>query len=226
MLNPDILILDEVLTVGDIGFRAKCYGILGEKAEKCAIIIVSHSMPEIFRLCTSVMVLNKGRDIYCGQDIPEGVSCYYKLQKEPKGTIFKSRYGEITNVEIEATNALRPILTVFGSLSIKIHANLSYEILNPIIHIGILDQSLQNVWSTDSSMNCKEIKNKHGQISITAKIQSLPLKPGLYYVDIAIADERNINIITRTHLKYSIQIHGRCSGYGATIGLAHWEQAS
>jgi lipopolysaccharide transport system ATP-binding protein len=59
-MNPDILILDEVLAVGDHAFRSKCYLNLGRLLPDTATIIVSHSDQQIGRLCTSAIVLNGG----------------------------------------------------------------------------------------------------------------------------------------------------------------------
>ena len=67
--NPDILILDEVLAVGDIGFRAKCYNRIYQIKNDAAVIFVSHSMPHIDRLCTSGIVLRGGCAPHYGDTI-------------------------------------------------------------------------------------------------------------------------------------------------------------
>ena len=67
MVQPDILILDEVLSVGDGAFRkkseAKMREIIGRGA---ATILVSHSLGQVQELCTKVLWLEKGRQIACG----------------------------------------------------------------------------------------------------------------------------------------------------------------
>lgn len=59
-MEPDVLIIDEVLAVGDVSFRAKCYERINELLEKSAIIFVSHSMPQISKICTSAIFMNRG----------------------------------------------------------------------------------------------------------------------------------------------------------------------
>lgn len=61
-LEPDILIIDEVLAVGDAGFQKKCLGKMKEVAAKSdrTILFVSHSMPAIANLCTEAIWLDKG----------------------------------------------------------------------------------------------------------------------------------------------------------------------
>ena len=59
-LNPDVLILDEVLAVGDVGFRTKCYNRIDKIADRSAIIFVTHSMPHVGRMCDKTIFMEKG----------------------------------------------------------------------------------------------------------------------------------------------------------------------
>ena len=50
-MEPDVLIIDEVLAVGDVSFRAKCYERISELMKDCCIILVTHSMPQVSKIC-------------------------------------------------------------------------------------------------------------------------------------------------------------------------------
>ena len=65
-LDPDVLILDEVLAVGDASFRSKCYRRIGELLDRCAVIFVSHAIEQIARISTSALVLGRGRQVLQG----------------------------------------------------------------------------------------------------------------------------------------------------------------
>ena len=66
-ISPDILLLDEILAVGDIKFRMKCYNALNRKTESgCAAILVSHNTIDINRICTDCLVMDKGLTTYTG----------------------------------------------------------------------------------------------------------------------------------------------------------------
>jgi lipopolysaccharide transport system ATP-binding protein len=65
-MNPDILILDEVLAVGDAAFRAKCFKRIGTIASKSAIIFVSHDQSQINRICDKALLLEKGNSLFLG----------------------------------------------------------------------------------------------------------------------------------------------------------------
>lgn len=75
-LEPEILIVDEVLAVGDAQFQKKCLGKMGDVAkEGRTVLIVSHQMPMIRNLCSKCLYLNDGRIDYAG--VPEKVIPYY-----------------------------------------------------------------------------------------------------------------------------------------------------
>src|SRR4029453_13108519 len=77
LIKPDVLILDEVVAVGDEGFRSKCYQVVGDMLARCAVVVVSHSMPMIYRLSTQVMVVSNGEAVFSG-DPTRGIECYIK----------------------------------------------------------------------------------------------------------------------------------------------------
>lgn len=65
-LEPDILLLDEVLAVGDASFRSKCYRRISELKRRCAIIFVSHMMEQIASVCDDVLLLEQGQVTFHG----------------------------------------------------------------------------------------------------------------------------------------------------------------
>jgi len=77
LIQPDVLILDEVIAVGDEGFRSKCYQVIGDLLARCAVVFVSHSMPMIYRLSTHVMALSNGEAVFVG-DPARGIDTYLR----------------------------------------------------------------------------------------------------------------------------------------------------
>lgn len=71
LVNPDILILDEVLSVGDGAFRVKSENKMRETISGGATtILVSHALEQVRGMCTKVLWLNRGRQIEYGEDVP------------------------------------------------------------------------------------------------------------------------------------------------------------
>jgi lipopolysaccharide transport system ATP-binding protein len=81
-LDPDILLIDEALAVGDIFFRQKCYKRLEElKNRGCAIILVSHGMNEVEQFCKRALLLDHGNPAFLGP-ASEAVKHYYLIEQE------------------------------------------------------------------------------------------------------------------------------------------------
>ena len=66
-LDPDLVLLDEVLAVGDVRFRTKCYQRIGKILKRAAVIYVAHDMNQIARICDSVIVMDRGRVTFEGE---------------------------------------------------------------------------------------------------------------------------------------------------------------
>lgn len=78
-IDPDVLIVDEALAVGDIFFRLKCYERLERLRQKgCTVILVTHSMDDVMHYCDDVLLLHHGNAVYQG-DATEAINRYYAL---------------------------------------------------------------------------------------------------------------------------------------------------
>lgn len=78
-VEPDVLIVDEVLSVGDIAFQLKCFKKFEEfKKQGKTILFVTHSITDILRNCTRTIIIDSGRKIFDG-GVKEGVEKYKKI---------------------------------------------------------------------------------------------------------------------------------------------------
>ena len=80
-MEPDILLIDEVLAVGDLGFQIKCLNSTSGLLKNAALILVSHSMPSISRICNTVLNLENGRSIGFFNNVAKGIDLYYQRYK-------------------------------------------------------------------------------------------------------------------------------------------------
>jgi lipopolysaccharide transport system ATP-binding protein len=80
-LEPDVLILDEVLAVGDAAFRNKCYNRIGKLQHGAAVIFVSHSMEQVARICNSGLLLRNGGTVGM-QSTDAAINSYEKENNE------------------------------------------------------------------------------------------------------------------------------------------------
>ena len=114
-VDPDILIVDEVLSVGDMAFQMKCFKKFEQfKERKKTILFVSHNVNDILINCTRAMILQQGRCIFDG-DAKEGVERYKKLMSGID--IEENRGGETETEAIQYEHAyeLNNDMLVYGN---------------------------------------------------------------------------------------------------------------
>lgn len=106
-LDPEILLVDEVLAVGDAEFQKKCLGKMNGVAKQGrTVLFVSHNMPAIQALCTRCIVLQAGR-LQAASGVPEGIRLYHAGAQDSDGD--NSR-GEVTIRDFRVNASLTPHL--------------------------------------------------------------------------------------------------------------------
>ena len=97
-IDPDILILDEVLAVGDVAFQRKCLDKMREVGRQGrAVIFVSHSMGSIQEFCDRAIVLRKGRIVLDTMDVKKAIAVYVDDGERPRWTVWQNSGDEYRN---------------------------------------------------------------------------------------------------------------------------------
>jgi lipopolysaccharide transport system ATP-binding protein len=86
LMQPDVLFLDEILAVGDIGFVIKCLNAMRKLTARSAVVFVSHNMQFVSDFCTRVLVLNHGTALLDSPNPAEGIDRYFALVKHQQLT--------------------------------------------------------------------------------------------------------------------------------------------
>lgn len=103
-VEPDILIVDEALSVGDIFFKQKCYARLEEFRNRgVPIILVSHAMTDVEQFCQRALLLDKGNVLFEGS-ASEAVKRYYLLEQKDRTVASK----QSNNVSQQDADLMRP----------------------------------------------------------------------------------------------------------------------
>ncbi len=115
-MKPDILILDEVLAVGDAGFKMKSLNKMYEIMNETAVIFVNHNMATLSRVCNKILYLKDGQTQYFGDNVLHGIERYLAQFEDEQGFIDyngKAQFNEIvvaSNVDRGFDIKERPIL--------------------------------------------------------------------------------------------------------------------
>ncbi|QOR73382.1 ATP-binding cassette domain-containing protein [Cruoricaptor ignavus] len=147
--EPDVLILDEVLAVGDAGFKTKSLNKMKEIMQNAAVIFVSHSMPQISRVCDSVLFMRHGKEYYIGNNVHKGIEMYFEEFKGEKGTVLNNG-AELSNFLINGINTYNGKEKVSVSYGDDIILEFDVKITDPkikdySINIDFIDKDLKLV---------------------------------------------------------------------------------
>jgi ABC-type polysaccharide/polyol phosphate transport system ATPase subunit len=201
--KPDILLIDEVLAVGDARFRNKCLAALAEyRRQAKAIIYISHDLDQIRNLCSRVMVLEHGKCIYLGP-VGDGLTVYErsiygggKTQLDPQPLDDFS--DVISKMKMKATQvALQHARPVFN-LDFQFHSEAEADVAAIVIVTKAGDRYPLIYEEVPFHMN-------RGFNAMQGTIKS-DLKTGSYDVYFHIRDEVQRNVYSQYRLPGGLQI--------------------
>ncbi len=187
-LDSEIMIMDEVLAVGDMAFQKKCLDKMTQvsKDEGRTILYVSHNMNTIRQLCDRVIVLNHGRVTFDG-DVEEGISIYMDeeecSQKEIDLTACKRTHdhasmGEVVLERIVSDRDSGWRIPVTEKLEFSIHLKANKDLENVGFRMGLstADGFAITVFLAPNLFSCK----KGEKITIPLQADTSLLAPGKY----------------------------------------------
>jgi lipopolysaccharide transport system ATP-binding protein len=183
-LEPEILIVDEVLAVGDAQFQKKCLGKMEEVGKDGrTVLFVSHNMSTIESLCNTALLLKQGQ-IEEYDNVNKIIQSYVKSQKELLKTNEKGRLKISRELYIEKTEIQPNIIRSGDPLSLNICFSSSEDILIQHLVVLILNQMGTRVGVLDlrkTDLNAFMV-NKDSICSIEVKIDKIPLIEGEYEI--------------------------------------------
>lgn len=152
-LEPDLLIVDEALSVGDVGFQARCLDRLEQLIEGGAsILLASHDIQLIKNYCTGAICLDNGRVVAEGD--PERVTEHYYFlmrqggqvgedalawQADAEGVRFQGRRGEVEGVEIEHSDATTSKFATGDDLRVRVWGRIYAPDVMPAVALTLRD---------------------------------------------------------------------------------------
>ena len=147
-MEPDILLLDEVLAVGDAGFRMKSYNKMAELMNKTAVIFVSHSMPDVAYSCDKALFLSHGVIKYYGYNVSHAIQSYFASFKSSNFRIEFNEGADIVDLKVNGllNSYDEPIELNYGDdLNLDFDLLIKEEISEYSISLIITDKDLKIV---------------------------------------------------------------------------------
>ena len=191
-VDPEILLVDEVLAVGDEGFQKKCLDRVGEmQKEGRTIVFVTHAMAFVQQICDSATLLDAGRMRASGDT--EHVIREFRavMARRRTGIADQAATHEIEIQDVDLLDAKgRPNTMVAPgqSLSVQIELRSNRPIDDPVVVVGIHNARDEWVFTTDTERLDVGLGRLDGKLRVTFDLKAIPLLEGQYFVTIGVRD--------------------------------------
>ncbi len=198
-IQPDILIVDEILAVGDQAFQVKCVDAIMEmKRRGTTIIIVSHNLNMMQTLCTHLVWIEKGKVRSSGttsEVAAQYVAYSYEQEGKLTAVVNFERHGdqvmEITAVRLlNAAGAEQQQFQTGDEMIIEMNYFANKPIPNPEFGLAIHRQDGVHVNGPNTQLAGLDVGIVEGEGKILYHIKHLPLLPAQYLVTTAVHDSR------------------------------------
>lgn len=196
LLKPDVLLLDEILAVGDLDFRTKCQIKIAETLETAAVVLVSHNNAILSRCCTHGIMLDAG--CLVGSGFVHDVLSKYIMT-----------HGIQEKTRCEKDDRIRSLALTYAKK--EFHENgeaLEFEICVDIAESIAVDSAIVGIVAADGLLVAQATvihPPSRGVCHIRYELPNLQLSAGLYYINLTITSgslriirAKMINIFTLT----------------------------
>jgi len=200
-VEPEVLLVDEILAVGDLAFQLKCLERMRELRERgTTIVVVTHNLGSLSRMCDRAVVLSHGRKRFDG-DVDGALGAYHEAMRddreargrpaltEQEGTELLHAGGAEVTVLVRDTGG-RPTAQVRAGdeLVVELEAHLDHEVTDPIIGFAVGHPIYGNVYMAHTLPG--EIAGTFGPdkpVRATIRVEA-PQLEGSYHVVASLAD--------------------------------------
>ena len=202
-VDADILLIDEILAVGDASFQAKCFDKLKRlKSSGTTIVIVSHALGQIEQFCDRAIWIDKGL-VKLDASPREVIPSYIDWMGEKRGIVSSTtttskeegikRVGnqdiEVTSVKMISQNNENNRFRTGDSVKIIIDYKVNKAVQNPVFGIGIFRNDGIHCYGTNTRLDAVSTSKLGVTGSVTFSIKDLNLLPSEYTLDVAIHTE-------------------------------------
>jgi len=225
-LETEVLLVDEVLAVGDAQFQKKCFQKMREiGTQGRTILFVSHNMSAVRSICEQALILERGRVVAQGE-IDATVDRYLSeiSASHEAGEAVETNTFAVNAVEI--TSSAGPVIKTFDTVQVKVRFVPQVEIQDPGLYVSFLTLDSRRLTGLDLKDFITTTSLPAGQpAELGFTIESLPLLPGTYQIEIHLKDmaKRLIEFVPRT-FKFEVaetEVYGgrKLDGWFGNVGL-------
>lgn len=224
-METEILLVDEVLAVGDAQFQKKCFARMREIARHGrTILFVSHNMSAVRSICEQALVIDRGRVVAHGE-INHTVDQYLaQISSQSRVESVETNTFTVTSVKIASPNS--QVIKTFDPVEVSVEFITKSEIEDPGLYVSILTMESRRLAGLDFKDFTSAAPLPAGHVcELGFRIESLPLLPGAYQLEIHLKDmaRRLVEVVPRT-FEFEVaetQVYGgrKLDGWFGSVGL-------
>lgn len=204
-MEPDVLIIDEVLAVGDLGFVLKCFKTIDDILPHTAIIFVSHNMPMISRLCTQIIVLRGSKSIFSGAEVSKGLDLYYsQFSTNTKNIVFTDNSLKLKSIFIEGRKKMEALPQVKWGENLVLNIDFDVKtVIDDVLVINVIftDMEQRPVARVEGDINCQD-----KSLNFSFCIKKLMLSKGIYDINLLLLKKSSGGPILRINSVQNFQL--------------------
>ncbi len=203
-LDPDILLMDEVLAVGDLSFQKKCLQRVENLAsEGRTIIFVSHSMGDIARFCDHLLWIDQGKIRYAGNVI-EGITLYQNDLAPQQSANLSDRtdrdgtgMARLTRLQVldenkYPTSSVKTGDEIYFAFDYKFDKARYREVSDVYINVVVENDKRQRLFGCPSEVLAVDLTDLSPEGTLVCHVKRLPLVPGTYYLAAGLLIDRQL----------------------------------
>ena len=200
-IESEILIVDEVLAVGDLAFQRKCFDRMEDliKRQGKTVLIVSHNIRQIERLCSRVLLLNHGKIVLDGQAGDACEAFYAQSDAKVKrtidarklaGPVIQTQTSGIVDVLevalLDNSGCLTEKIRHGDDITVRVRYRANKELVNPSFGFGIHTTDFLYLATHNSEGDCGSVTIPRGVYEARCLIHKFPFLAGVYSVRLGI----------------------------------------
>ncbi|OQC55206.1 MAG: Teichoic acids export ATP-binding protein TagH [Verrucomicrobia bacterium ADurb.Bin018] len=224
-LDPDILLVDEVLAVGDLGFRYKCFQRISALMDRAAVIFVSHDMASVSRLSSRVMLLGSGKVQMLSEDCPAVIQRYNSLFQRESLAETGTGDVEVTDIQIRPVGREDRADHLQHGEDVAVEFNVRFLSDEPeaTVVINLLNQAGTQVAQCMSVRQGFKVLNRPETQRVRMILPNLPLNPGSYSLWVILARPGSLKTFSVHYDVCPFVVKGPHIGYVSVQPVLDWQ---